>query len=90
MQDYPFGVASVFAKPDGAGGYTHIVECNQVSETGWCWVVQPHPVAGSYRIHFGGPQLCQVEKVIDASDRLLEAHKLTETERFAGNPPPTQ
>jgi hypothetical protein len=73
-QIYPFNSASIFARPDGRGGYDRVIECNHSSELGWCSTDLPHPIAKSFRINFGGANLCRWEQAVFAAERIFADH----------------
>jgi hypothetical protein len=75
-QDSPFNTASIFARPDGAGGYSRIVVCNQADKHGWCRTDAPHDIVKSVTVYFGGPALCKADDVVAQAGELLRKHTL--------------
>jgi len=85
-QIYPFNTASVFARPDGTGGYEQVVTCNHVSRFGWCWIDELYrPINGTLRVNFGGPQLCErADEVVAAARQMFADRLIAETEPVPG------
>ncbi len=78
-QDSPLDKASIFARPDGAGGYDRIVVCNQTDRHGWCRTEAPHDVVKSVKVYFGGPALCEADGVVAQANALLRKHTVKRT-----------